>query len=58
MHAASLGRSRTPRQTGSVQRLPLQAPVPIDVRLADHVRDRDVIPHALETYDEKPRRRG
>jgi hypothetical protein len=28
------------------------APVPLDIRLADHVRDRDVIPHDLETYDE------
>lgn len=30
------------------------APVPLDLSLADHVRDRDVVPHALETYDEKP----
>ncbi len=28
------------------------APVPIDVTLPEHVRDRDVVPHALETYDE------
>ena len=28
------------------------APVPIDVTLPAHVRDRDVVPHALETYDE------
>jgi len=40
------------------RRCALRAPVPIDVRLADHVRDRDVIPHDLETYDEKPRRRN
>jgi len=30
------------------------APVPLDLPLAGHVQDRDVIPHALETYDEKP----
>jgi hypothetical protein len=36
------------------RRCALQAPMPINVRLADH----DVVPHALETYDEKPRRRG
>jgi transposase len=30
------------------------APVPLDLPLAGHLRDRDVIPHALETYDEKP----
>jgi len=29
------------------------APVPIDVPLAPHLRDRDVIPHDLETYDAK-----
>ena len=34
-----------------------QQPVPIDVVLGSHVPDRDVIPHALETYDAKPRRR-
>jgi len=34
------------------------APVPIDVPLSPHVRDRDVIPHDLETYDAQPRRRG
>jgi len=33
------------------------APVPLDVLLPSHVRDRDVIPHDLETYDAKPRRR-
>jgi transposase len=33
------------------------APVPLDLRLSDRVRDRDVIPHPLESYDEKPRRR-
>ncbi len=30
------------------------APVPLDVPLAAHVRDRDVVPHDLETYDAKP----
>jgi len=34
------------------------APIPLDVSLPPHVRDRDVIPHDLETYDGKPRRRG
>lgn len=33
------------------------APVPVDLPLPAHVNDRDVIPHDLETYDEKPRRR-
>lgn len=32
------------------------APVPLDLPLASHVHDRDVIPHALETYDEKPKK--
>jgi transposase len=31
------------------------APVPLDVPLPSHVRDRDVVPHDLETYDAKPR---
>lgn len=31
-------------------------PVPIDVPLGDHILDRDVIPHDLETYDAKRRR--
>lgn len=31
-------------------------PVPLDVALGDHVPDRDVIPHDLETYDAKRRR--
>jgi transposase len=31
-------------------------PVPVDVALAAHVLDRDVIPHALENYDGKRRR--
>jgi transposase len=31
-------------------------PVPLDVPLGDHVPDRDVIPHDLETYDAKRRR--
>jgi transposase len=31
-------------------------PVPFDVALGDHVPDRDVIPHDLETYDAKRRR--
>ena len=30
------------------------APIPLDLTLASHVNDRDVIPHALEIYDEKP----
>lgn len=34
-----------------------QRPVPIDVVLGSHVPDRDVTPHALETYDAKPKRR-
>jgi len=29
-------------------------PVPLDVPLPPHVRDRDVVPHDLETYDAKP----
>jgi hypothetical protein len=33
-----------------------QRPVPLDVDLGDHVPDRDVIPHDLETYDAKRRR--
>ena len=32
-------------------------PVPVDVALGSHVLDRDVIPHALENYDAKRRRR-
>jgi transposase len=32
-------------------------PVPLDTPLGSHVHDRDVIPHALETYDEKSKRR-
>jgi transposase len=32
------------------------APVPLDLPLASHVHDRDVIPHDLETYDEKPKK--
>jgi transposase len=31
-------------------------PVPLDVPLGDHIPDRDVIPHDLETYDAKRRR--
>lgn len=31
-------------------------PVPLDVALGDHVPDRDVIPHDLESYDAKRRR--
>jgi transposase len=34
-----------------------QQPVPIDMVLGSHVPDRDVVPHALETYDAKTRRR-
>ena len=32
-------------------------PVPLDVLLGSHVNDRDVIPHSLEGYDEKSKRR-
>ena len=32
-------------------------PVPLDVVLGSHVPDRDVIPHSLEGYDGKPKRR-
>ena len=32
-------------------------PVPIDVQLGAHVPDKEVIPHSLENYDAKPRRR-
>jgi transposase len=32
-------------------------PVPIDIPLGEHVLDRDVIPHDLETYDAKFKRR-
>ena len=32
-------------------------PVPLDVALGSHVPDRDVIPHALEGYDGKSKRR-
>ena len=35
-----------------------QQPVPLDVVLGNHVPDRDVIPHALESYDAKTKRRG
>jgi transposase len=34
-----------------------QQPIPLDLALGSHVRDREVIPHALESYDEKPKRR-
>jgi len=30
------------------------APVPLELALSSHIVDREVIPHALETYDEKP----
>jgi hypothetical protein len=33
-------------------------PVPLDVPLGDHVPDRDVIPHSLESYDVRPKRRA
>jgi transposase len=33
------------------QRQAVNSPVPVDVHLSDHVPDRDVIPHDLETYD-------
>lgn len=39
------------------RRRALNAPVPLDIPLPAHVQDRDVIPHDLETYDEKPRHR-
>jgi hypothetical protein len=32
-------------------------PVPLDVALGSHVPDRDVIPHSLEGYDGKSKRR-
>lgn len=32
-------------------------PVPLDVLLGSHVRDRDVIPHSLESYDVRHKRR-
>lgn len=32
-------------------------PVPVDVHLGPNVPDRDVIPHPLENYDARPRRR-
>jgi len=35
------------------RRCAMNAPVPLDIPLAEHVNDRDVIPHALETYDEE-----
>ena len=34
-----------------------QQPIPLDVTLGSHVPDRDVIPHPLEAYDAKPKRR-
>jgi hypothetical protein len=37
-------------------RLAACRPVPIPVALADHVLDRDVVPHDLEKYDVRPRR--
>jgi transposase len=36
------------------QRRALAAPVPVDVPLAAHVQDRDVVPHDLESYDARP----
>ena len=36
------------------RRCALAAPVPLDIPLSPHVRDRDVIPHDLATYDAKP----
>lgn len=33
-------------------------PVPLDIAIGDHVPERDVIPHDLETYDAKRRRRS
>jgi hypothetical protein len=40
------------------RRRALNTPVPLEIPLASHVQDRDVIPHDLETYDEKSRRRN
>lgn len=34
-----------------------QKPVPLDVQLGQHVPDRDVIPHSLEAYDVRSKRR-
>ena len=39
------------------RRRALSRPVPIDVELGAHVPDKEVIPHPLENYDAKPRRR-
>ena len=34
------------------RRRELQRPVPLDIRLPSHAKDRDVIPHRLEDYDD------
>jgi transposase len=39
------------------RRRAVNAPAPIDIPLPAHVRDRDVIPHNLESYDEAPRKK-
>jgi len=39
------------------RRRALSAPVPLDTPLSPHIIDRDVIPHDLEAYDAKSRRR-
>jgi hypothetical protein len=39
------------------RRRALSAPVPLDTPLSPHINDRDVIPHDLEAYDAKSRRR-
>jgi transposase len=34
-----------------------RAPIPIDIKLSSHIADKEVIPHSLETYDVKSKRR-
>jgi hypothetical protein len=38
------------------KRRALARPVPVEITLASHVPDRDVIPHNLEDYDDPPQR--
>lgn len=38
------------------RRIAASRPVPVQIQLGDHVPERDVIPHALETYDALRRR--
>lgn len=40
------------------RRRALHAPVPLEIPLSDHVRDREVVPHNLETYDEESRQKS